>query len=79
MRPLRTVIVSRRNTEILPVLWDCDSLLGPKGEHGEDSYVLSEINVSSIAPNSESAIPYIAEATVARVRETRRRRGFTSP
>ena len=27
-------------TESLPVLWDCDFLLGPKSASGEDSYVL---------------------------------------
>ena len=66
------------DTERLPVLWDCDFLLGPKGEYGEDSYVLCEINVSSVAPYPESAVPYIVEATAVRVRETRRKRGFSS-
>jgi len=27
-------------TESLPILWDCDFLLGPKDENGEDTYVL---------------------------------------
>jgi hypothetical protein len=63
-------------TEDLPILWDCDFLLGPKGEDGEDSYVLCEINVSSVAPYPESALPYIVEATAARVEEARRRRGL---
>jgi hypothetical protein len=28
------------NTNNLPILWDCDFLLGPKEESGEDTYVL---------------------------------------
>jgi hypothetical protein len=63
-------------TEDLPILWDCDFLLGPKGDNGEDSYVLCEINVSSVAPYPASAVPYVVDATVARVREARQRRGL---
>lgn len=66
------------DTESLPVLWDCDFLLGPKGAQGEDTYVLCEINVSSVAPYPESAVPYIVEATEIRVQATRQRRGVTS-
>ncbi len=36
-------------TESLPVLWDADFLLGPK-DHDDDTYVLCEVNVSSVAP-----------------------------
>lgn len=61
-------------TEDLPILWDCDFLLGSKRDNGEDRYVLCEINVSSVAPYPESAVPYIIDATVARVRATRQRR-----
>lgn len=32
----------------LPMLWDCDFLLGPKTQAGEDTDVLCEINASSI-------------------------------
>ncbi len=56
------------NTESLPILWDCDFLLGPKNALGEDTYVLCEINVSSVAPFPESAPPCIAEATLARLK-----------
>jgi hypothetical protein len=56
------------DSEDLPILWDCDFLLGAKGDNGDDSYVLCEINVSSVAPYPESAVPYIVDATVARVR-----------
>jgi hypothetical protein len=54
-------------TEQLPVLWDCDFLLGPKDESGEDTYVLCEINVSSVSPFPDSAVEAIARATLARV------------
>jgi hypothetical protein len=43
------------DTARLPILWDCDFLLGPKNAQGEDTYVLCEINASSIAPFPESA------------------------
>jgi hypothetical protein len=58
----------------LPILWDCDFLLGPKQDSGEDSYVLCEINVSSVAPFPDSAPPFVAEATIARVIEARKKR-----
>jgi hypothetical protein len=58
-------------TEDLPILWDCDFLLGPKADNGEDRYVLCEINVSSVAPYPESAVPYIVDATMARVQAAR--------
>lgn len=54
----------------LPILWDCDFLLGPKTETGADTYVLCEINVSSVAPFPESAPSYIAEALLDRIRST---------
>jgi hypothetical protein len=60
--------------ESLPVMWDCDFLLGRQDARGEDTYVLCEINVSSVAPYPESAISLVVEATMARMRSTRRRR-----
>jgi len=57
----------------LPVLWDCDFLLGPK-RSGADTYVLCEINASSVAPFPESAVEPVARAVVARARAARRRR-----
>lgn len=50
--------------EELPILWDCDFLLGPKTPSGEDTYVLCEINVSSVAPFPESAPAFIAKAVL---------------
>jgi hypothetical protein len=61
------------DTNELPVLWDCDFLLGPKRESGEDTYVLCEINVSSVSPFPDSALTLAAQATVARVQAARRR------
>ena len=55
-------------TDQLPVLWDCDFLLGPKDASGVDTYVLCEINASSVSPFPDSALPLIAEATLARIR-----------
>jgi hypothetical protein len=63
-------------TESLPILWDCDFLHGPRGDMGEDTYVLCEINISSVAPYPESAVPHIVDAAVARVRAARQRRGL---
>ena len=53
--------------ESLPILWDCDFFLGPKGEDGQDTYVLCEINVSSVYPYPESAVPYVAAATAGEI------------
>ena len=63
-------------TESLPVLWDCDFLLGPKTASGADTYVLCEINASSVSPFPESAIVPVARAAVSRARaESSRRSG----
>lgn len=50
------------DTKQLPLLWDCDFLLGPLDSAGADTYVLCEINVSSVAPYPESAVGYMVEA-----------------
>lgn len=55
------------DSESLPMLWDCDFLLGPKDGAGEDSYVLCEINVSSVSPFPESALGPLARATLRRL------------
>ncbi len=52
-------------TDELPVLWDCDFLLGPKHASGADTYVLCEINVSSVSPFPDSAVVPVAQATLA--------------
>jgi hypothetical protein len=53
-------------TAQLPVIWDCDFLIGPRNAAGEDTYVLCEINVSSVAPFPDSAVEPLARAAVAR-------------
>jgi hypothetical protein len=45
----------------LPMIWDADFMLGPVQADGSDSYVLGEINVSSVFP-----IPDQAPAEIAR-------------
>ena len=61
-------------TERLPALWDCDFLLGPKLESGEDSYVLCEINVSSVSPFPDSAVAPLALAARAAASAARRQK-----
>lgn len=51
-------------TRSLPLLWDCDFLLGPKTASGADTYVLCEINASSVSPFPESAIVPLARAAI---------------
>ncbi len=48
----------------LPILWDADFLYGPKTESGADTFVLCEINVSSVSPFPEEAVEEVAEAAV---------------
>jgi hypothetical protein len=54
-------------TGALPMLWDCDFLLGPKDGAGNDSYVLCEINVSSVSPFPDSVLEPLARATLAQL------------
>ena len=60
------------DTAVLPLLWDCDFLLGPKNAVGQDTYVLCEINASSVSPFPDSAVALIAAATLARIKECHR-------
>jgi hypothetical protein len=46
----------------LPIIWDADFLYGPRTASGEDTFVLCEINVSSVF-----AIPDQAPAAIARL------------
>lgn len=52
----------------LPMIWDADFMLGPPGADGIDSYVLGEINVSSVYPFPEQAPAEIARLALERVR-----------
>ena len=50
----------------LPIIWDADFLYGPRTAAGDDTYVLCEINVSSVMP-----IPDQAPAEIARLARER--------
>jgi hypothetical protein len=54
--------ISGIDTASLPAIWDADFLYGPKTAHGEDTYVLCEINVSAVYPFPERAAGKIANA-----------------
>ena len=58
-------------TESLPVLWDADFVYGPKRPTGEDTYVLCEINVSSVSPFPDAALPRFVDATLRRIQALR--------
>lgn len=51
----------------LPLLWDCDFLLGESAPGAGQRYVLCEINVSSVSPFPPSAIPLIVAAVRSRL------------
>jgi hypothetical protein len=51
----------------LPAIWDADFLFGAKDDSGEDTYVLCEINVSSVAPYPDSAVAPIAAHVLAQL------------
>lgn len=55
-------------TGSLPALWDADFLFGPKTPDGQDSYVLCEINASSVTPFPPEAVPLLARATAQAVK-----------
>jgi hypothetical protein len=50
----------------LPIIWDADFLYGPRDATGQDTYVLCEINVSSVFPFPEQAVSEIARLARAR-------------
>jgi hypothetical protein len=53
----------------LPIIWDADFMLGPTGADGTDSYVLGEINVSSVFPIPDEAPNDIARRVANRLRD----------
>lgn len=55
----------------LPLLWDADFLYGPRDADGVDTYVLCEINVSSVYPFPDTALHPLVTATQARLAERR--------
>ena len=62
----------------LPVIWDADFLFGPKTPDGQDTYVLCEINVSSVFPIPNEAPDALTETLLRRL-ETAQRRTFVLP
>jgi hypothetical protein len=52
----------------LPMIWDADFMLGPPVADGTDSYVLCEINVSSVFPIPDEAPAEIARRVADRLR-----------
>ena len=55
----------------LPVIWDADFLYGPKDADGADTFVLCEINVSSVYPFPSDALVPLAAETLARIKGDR--------
>jgi hypothetical protein len=49
------------DTDSLPAIWDADFLFGPPDSSG-DTYLLSEINCSSVLPFPKQALPSLAQA-----------------
>jgi hypothetical protein len=56
----------------LPIIWDADFLYGPRTASGDDTYVLCEINVSSVFAIPDQAPAAIARLALARLRGARR-------
>jgi hypothetical protein len=54
----------------LPIIWDADFLYGPCTASGEDSYVLCEINVSSVFAIPDQAPAAIARLALSRLRSS---------
>jgi hypothetical protein len=56
----------------LPILWDCDFMLGEPTTEQPERYVLCEINVSSVSPFPPSAIEPLVAAVKTRLENCRR-------
>lgn len=59
--------------ERLPLLWDCDFMLGELAAGAAQRFVLCEINVSSVSPFPPSSIAPLVEAVQRRTRHARHR------
>ena len=64
--------------ESLPIIWDADFLYGPRDAAGQDTYVLCEINVSSVFPFPEQAPSEIARLARARVQSKKETRPMSA-
>jgi hypothetical protein len=58
----------------LPIIWDADFLYGPRDAAGKDTYVLCEINVSSVFPFPKQAPLEIARLAMTRAQSKGARR-----
>jgi hypothetical protein len=56
------------DVESLPIIWDADFLYGPRTVSGEDTYMLCEINVSSVFAVPDQAFAEIARLVATRLR-----------
>jgi hypothetical protein len=56
----------------LPAIWDADFLFGQPGASGEDTYVLCEINVSSVLPFPDTAAGTVARTAADCIEAARR-------
>jgi hypothetical protein len=63
----------------LPIVWDADFLYGPRTASGEDTYVLCEINVSSVFPIPDQMPAEIARLVAARTERSSRGKQKASP
>jgi hypothetical protein len=63
----------------LPIIWDADFLYGPRDVAGEDTYVLCEINVSSVFPFPADAPSEIARLAKSRLPSVARSRATIDP
>jgi len=61
--------------DALPIIWDADFLYGPRSVSGEDTYVLCEINVSSVFAIPDQAPEAIARLALTRLRSANASRG----
>lgn len=57
----------------LPAIWDADFMLGPRDAASGDTYVLCEINVSSVFPFPDTAPRAIAQRTLTCLSSSRRK------
>jgi hypothetical protein len=63
----------------LPAIWDADFLLGELDASGQDTYVLCEINVSSVLPFPDMAAGSIARTAASYMEAARQTRRAAAP
>jgi hypothetical protein len=69
---LQMIRVLDIDADSLPLLWDADFLYGPRSASGDDTYVLCEINVSSVIPFPEQVPAAVAQLVLSRLRAAKR-------